>query len=141
MGELSSSPTCLNKACRKRAVSNARDREERWDGSLFISVELFVKRLQTLMDGGFRVVTLPEGLSRLAANALPEKSVVLTFDDGFYSFYQVAWPILKRYNLPATVYLTTYYCSYNRPVFDLISAVLRKKPTTTEITYGCHDVD
>ena len=63
-------------------------------------------------------------MSRLAANTLPEKSVVLTFDDGFYSFYQVAWPILKRYSLPATVYQTTYYCSYNRPVFDLISAYL-----------------
>ena len=98
--------------------------QERWDGSLFVSAELFVKRVQTLVDGGFQVLSLPEGLSRLAANTLPERSVVLTFDDGFYSFYQVAWPILKRYNLPATVYLTTYYCSYNRPVFDLISAYL-----------------
>jgi len=98
--------------------------QERWDGSLFISAELFVKRLQTLIDGGFRVLSLPEGLSRLAANTLPERSVVLTFDDGFYSFYQVAWPILKHYNLPATVYLTTYYCSYNRPVFDLIAAYI-----------------
>lgn len=98
--------------------------QERWDGSLFISAELFVKRVQTLIDGGFRVLSLPEGLSRLATNTLPEKSVVLTFDDGFHSFYQVAWPILKRYNLPATVYRTTYYCSYNRPVFDLISAYL-----------------
>ena len=98
--------------------------QERWDGSLFVSAELFVTRLQTLIDGGFQVLTLEEGLSRLAANTLPDRSVVLTFDDGFYSFYQVAWPILKRYDLPATVYLTTYYCSYNRPVFDLISAYL-----------------
>jgi peptidoglycan/xylan/chitin deacetylase (PgdA/CDA1 family) len=98
--------------------------QERWDGSLFISADLFEKRLQTLVDGGFRVLSLQEGLSRLAANTLPEKSVVLTFDDGFYSFYQVAWPLLKRYSLPATVYLTTYYCSFNRPVFDLMSAYL-----------------
>jgi peptidoglycan/xylan/chitin deacetylase (PgdA/CDA1 family) len=98
--------------------------QERWDGSLFLNADRFEKRLQTLIDGGFRVLSLQEGLSRVAANTLPEKSVVLTFDDGFYSFYQVAWPLLKRYNLPATVYLTTYYCSYNRPVFDLMSAYL-----------------
>jgi peptidoglycan/xylan/chitin deacetylase (PgdA/CDA1 family) len=50
--------------------------------------------------------------------------VALTFDDGLYSFYQVAWPLLKRYQLPVTVYLTTYYCFYNRPIFDLICSYL-----------------
>jgi len=39
--------------------------------------------------------------------ALPRKSVVITIDDGYRSTYEIAWPILKRYGLPATVYLYT----------------------------------
>ena len=32
--------------------------QERWNGNLFVTAELFVKRLQTLIDGGFQVLTL-----------------------------------------------------------------------------------
>lgn len=98
--------------------------QEQWNGGLFLSAQVFENRLQRLVDGGFQVLGLTEALHRVAAETLPEKSVVLTFDDGLHNFYQVAWPILKRYQFPATVYLTTYYSSYNRPIFDLICGYL-----------------
>lgn len=98
--------------------------QEQWNGGLFLSTRVFENRLQRLVDGGFRVLGLREALCRVAAGTLPQKSVVLTFDDGLHNFYQVAWPILKRYQFPATVYLTTYYSSYNRPIFDLICGYL-----------------
>lgn len=37
----------------------------------------------------------------------PKNSVVITFDDGYLDSYTNAFPILKKYNLPATIYLTT----------------------------------
>lgn len=37
----------------------------------------------------------------------PEKAVVMTFDDGYKDNYRYAYPILKRYNIPATIFLTT----------------------------------
>jgi peptidoglycan/xylan/chitin deacetylase (PgdA/CDA1 family) len=44
--------------------------------------------------------------------------VCITFDDGWRDFYRVAAPVLRSLAIPATVYLTTYYVSFNRPVFD-----------------------
>jgi peptidoglycan/xylan/chitin deacetylase (PgdA/CDA1 family) len=36
---------------------------------------------------------------------LPKKTVVITIDDGYRATYQIAYPILKKYGFPATVYL------------------------------------
>ncbi len=94
--------------------------EHLWDPGLFMPSSLFEKRLQTLRDGRFNVLPLGEAVDQLRRNVLPAKAVVLTFDDGFANFYHQAYPLLKTYRMPATVYLTTYYCYYNRPIFNLM---------------------
>lgn len=43
--------------------------------------------------------------------ALPKRPVVLTFDDGYEGVAQDAWPILRRYGFPATVFITTGWIS------------------------------
>ena len=40
---------------------------------------------------------------------LPKRSVLITFDDAYYDFGKIAWPILKRYHLPATLFVPTAY--------------------------------
>jgi peptidoglycan/xylan/chitin deacetylase (PgdA/CDA1 family) len=98
--------------------------EHQWNPGLFMTPEHFASRLELLKRTGCHVLPLGEALLRLESGDLPEKSVALTFDDGFYDFYQLAFPLLQRYAFPVTLYLTTYYSFYNRPVFDVICSYL-----------------
>lgn len=53
-------------------------------------------------------VGLADAISRLARGAsLPPRAAVVTFDDGFRNVYTRAFPVLRRYGIPATVFLTT----------------------------------
>jgi peptidoglycan/xylan/chitin deacetylase (PgdA/CDA1 family) len=55
----------------------------------------------------YRVVSLSEAARRLSEGGPPVPVVALTFDDGYQDNYQNAFPILERYGLPATIFLTT----------------------------------
>src|SRR5215203_4065495 len=98
--------------------------EHLWNNELFVSPECFAERMRALEQYGCRVLQLNEALEMLWANALPPCSVVLTFDDGGCDFYRQAFPILRHFGWPATVYLTSYYSGYNRPVFDVMCSYL-----------------
>lgn len=98
--------------------------EHVWNPSLYISPKLLRERLTFLRNAGCAVLPLAEALGRLREGSLTPRSVALTFDDGMYDFYRQAFPILRELGMPATLYLTTAYCEYNRPVFDLMSGYL-----------------
>jgi len=107
--------------------------EHEWDGSLYITRELLRRRMQTLADQQCSVLPLDEAVRRLYAGDLPKRSVSITFDDGTYDFYKAAWPVLREFKYPVTVYLTTYYSEFNRPVFDVMASYLLWKAKDT-----CH---
>jgi peptidoglycan/xylan/chitin deacetylase (PgdA/CDA1 family) len=98
--------------------------EHLWAPALFLPPPLFRRRLDMIRQARSAVLPLAEALERLFAGTLPERAVTLTFDDGGYDFYRVAFPILREFGFPVTVYLTTYYSAFNRPVFDVMLSYL-----------------
>jgi peptidoglycan/xylan/chitin deacetylase (PgdA/CDA1 family) len=98
--------------------------EHIWKGSQFISPDTFRSRLQLLKQSRCAVLPLAEAIERLYADELPERAVAMTFDDGTSDFARKAVPLLKEFDLPATLYLTTFYSKYQRPVFDLMCSYL-----------------
>lgn len=102
----------------------ALDDEHAWSPRLYVSPEHFERDLKLLRDLDCHVLPLEKALELLRQGRLPPRSVVLTFDDGFYDFYEKAFPLLKKYQFPATVYMSTYYSQFNRPVFDVICPYL-----------------
>jgi peptidoglycan/xylan/chitin deacetylase (PgdA/CDA1 family) len=86
----------------------------------------FDAQMQFLSQSGFQALTLSQALSTLsepAAGAIhragkpgapdvtrpPPRPIVITFDDGFRDFYTTAFPIMRRYDFVATVFVTTGY--------------------------------
>ena len=98
--------------------------EHLWRPGLYIQPQQLEQRLELLKQGRYSVLPLDEALQRLHAGTLPRRSVVLTFDDGTYDFYREAFPRLKSYGFPATVYQTTYYTLCERPVFNLVCSYM-----------------
>jgi hypothetical protein len=70
------------------------------------TTEVFDAQMRYLARN-YRVVSLPEVSRHLEARDSSETVVAITFDDGYRDNYEFAYPILQRYNLPATIFLTT----------------------------------
>jgi peptidoglycan/xylan/chitin deacetylase (PgdA/CDA1 family) len=68
--------------------------------------EIFEAQLNYLKKY-FRVIPLNQMLEEASNNSLQPYSVALTFDDGHEDFYRIAWPLLRKFNFPATLYVTT----------------------------------
>jgi peptidoglycan/xylan/chitin deacetylase (PgdA/CDA1 family) len=72
------------------------------------SPEDFESHLAYLSDNGFSVIALDHMIESLrSGQSLPDKSVVITFDDGYSSIYDTAFPMLQRYNYPFTLFVST----------------------------------
>ena len=98
--------------------------EHLWSPGLYISPDLFRRRLDVLRSSRANVLPLGEALDSLAKGSLPPRSVAITFDDGSYDFYRQACPLLAEFGFPATVYVSTYYVDFNRPVYDTMVSYL-----------------
>ena len=101
--------------------------EHEWDPRFYVSAEILESRLRMLRDERYNVLPLAEAVKRLYDGTLPPRSVAITFDDGSYDFYCRALPLLRRYQMPATVYLTTFYCYHQRPIFGMFCYYLMWK--------------
>ncbi len=117
------------------------DDEHLWNPTLFVSPRLFRERLQALEKGRYNVLSLNEAIERWEANDLPPRSVVITFDDGFYDFAVHAAPILADFGFPATVYLTTYYVDHPLPIFNLAVQYMLWKTGTPEASRRCSEIN
>ncbi len=73
-----------------------------------ITQDDFKAQMKYLKENDYHVIMLDQLLDFLDyKEQIPEKSVVITFDDGWSSVYDFAFPILKKYDFPATIFIYT----------------------------------
>jgi len=80
--------------------------------STSISVKLFEKHIKYLVEEDINVLPITELSKYLRKEiSLPKKTVFITFDDAYKSFFQNGFPILKKYKLPFSVFVSSHYIS------------------------------
>jgi peptidoglycan/xylan/chitin deacetylase (PgdA/CDA1 family) len=73
-----------------------------------ITPAAFEAQMKELKDKGITVIPMQDLLAwKRGEKNIPPRCAVITFDDGYKSQYEVAWPILKKYGYPFTMFIYT----------------------------------
>lgn len=108
-------------------------------------VATFRDHMKMLADC-FKVLPMHEALAALRQNRLPPRAICITFDDGYRSAHDLALPVLREFNLPATVFVTSGYVDsaenmWNDRIVDAVRAVTGGIIDLEAIGAGRHAVD
>lgn len=105
------------KSDQKTAASVSPDKEvvcfiyHRFGDSRFpstnVSLEDFRAHLQYLKENEYQVLTFAEAINYLKNSGKPQKTAVITIDDGYRSFYENGLPLLQEFDFPASLYINT----------------------------------
>ena len=70
--------------------------------------ESFKENIKTFLDNGYTIISIKElADADKGKTELPNKPIIITFDDGYYSNYEYIYPILKKYNAKASIFIVT----------------------------------
>src|SRR6218665_3190947 len=72
-----------------------------------VSTRDFEAHLAYLVNNNFRLVTFSQAIAYLTSDEPEQKMAVITIDDAYKSFYKNGLPLLKKYNVPATLFINT----------------------------------
>ncbi len=98
-------------------VAELRDTPAVDSRSVSATPEGFARQMEHLARY-YQVVSMPEVLKAVEKRTpLPKRAVLITFDDAYADFAEIAWPILKQFRLPATMFVPTAYPDQPERVF------------------------
>ena len=106
---------------------------------LTVSTSEFETQMAWLEENGYKTITVSELLDFLdGKGSLPERPVLITFDDGYIDNYQCAFPILKKHNMKACIFLISEYVSLypNYLTWEQLAEM-----QSSGIEFGSHTVD
>lgn len=107
---------------------------------LSVTPQAFDEQMAFLVSNGYRTVRVSDVAEHLLSGApLPEKPIVLTFDDGYADAYEAAFPILKKYGMTATFYVIAQFTEDQRPGYATWDQLREMAKAGMEI--GSHSID
>ena len=81
---------------------------EKWIPSYFVKLSEFKKQIEYVAKY-LKPINLKEAIRALKSRRFSSKMVVITFDDGYANNFYLAFPVLKKYSIPATIFLASKY--------------------------------
>lgn len=120
-----------------------------WEERYCVTPQRFAEQMATLQAAGWKAITLTEFGTWLEKRAeLPEKSFLLTFDDGFLGVHEHAAPVLSALQWPATVFIVSsligtrdVWCEKDNPsgtTYPLMDAIQIRELQAHGFSFGSH---
>ena len=82
---------------------------------LSITPQVFESQLVTLVNNGFTPITFDDLSAYYAGRAeLPNKPIIITFDDGYRDFYTDVFPLLKKHQIRAAIFVVSGFLDYTK---------------------------
>ena len=104
--------------------------------SLFVTPENFARQLAYIKSKGYTVISLDELVKGIKnKRRFKHKAVVITIDDGYKDNYIYAYPTLKKYGFPATLFIIANFIGKNR---DFMTWEEIKAMSESNISFGGH---
>ncbi|PJF48453.1 MAG: polysaccharide deacetylase family protein [Chloroflexi bacterium] len=89
---------------------------DRYRIDLSVAPQDFEQQLQYLAANGYTTISLYDLYAHLKlGRSLPPKPIVLTFDDGYRDHYEHAFPLLQKYGMRGTFFITTDFINFGNP--------------------------
>lgn len=96
-------------------ISKAPSGSDIYRQDLSVSPQRFAEHLRYLDEAGYTTITLDDLLFALTQDRpLPQKSVILTFDDGYVDNFTYAYPLLKQHRMVGIFFILTEFASQGR---------------------------
>jgi peptidoglycan/xylan/chitin deacetylase (PgdA/CDA1 family) len=106
--------------------------------SMCVPTNTFELQMRYLKENGYHVITATELLAFLEyRQRLPQKSVLITMDDGYRSVYNIAYPILEKYGFTATLFIYTSFVGVSKMA---ITWSQLKEMQSKGFTIGSHTI-
>lgn len=106
-----------------------------------IPTEKFRQQMKAIKDSNIPVISMPQFLSwRRGESELPPQSFLITMDDGWKSVYTEAFPIMKEFQFPFTIFLYKNYVGSNRGGRAMSLAMINEMVGSKLCTIGSHSV-
>ncbi len=104
---------------RPSPIKVRQDYEDKLPAPLFVTLENFKLQMDYLYEYKYHTLSLDQVIDYYTKGTpLPEKSVLLTFDDCYQSIAHYAYPILKKYHFRATAFVVTGWLNQSSEPFD-----------------------
>jgi peptidoglycan/xylan/chitin deacetylase (PgdA/CDA1 family) len=115
--------------------------EWQYNGLLFMRRTTFAKRIDWLERNGFKFISLDQAIGNPSSDRSNCPSVVLTFDDGWYSTGRELLSLLAENNIPSVLYLSTNYFQEGHSIIPVALGYLLWKSEKREFQFNDIDVD
>ncbi len=104
---------------------------------LCVSEKNFARQLKYLTRH-FKILSLESAVGTIRrGEPLPDNAVALTFDDGFRDNYETAFPLLKKYCCPATLFVATEPIAHKRTLWPNQLFIWFRKTRAKQIEFFC----